>query len=457
LQLTEEGLETVGNVIITYKDEEEKEHVLDVRQKFKEIDTSISEVNNKKLDKSLGAGNANKLLSTDEFGNIIPIDNTISSSVHWNDVTNKPFATVEENKRILVDHSKVDTSIAFTSTELEATFVRLTEETLSKDELIGATLTGTLASGNKISGVISESEIHFENNNCLILLIEGLEGLEGLPIAVFYKAGQHTVNIYDVETTIQVPEAGIYTTDYVVTNVASSEIAINVTKEYLDNKCLSILEISSKPTEFLHEIEFTNQWNDLFNVLAHLNPIDEETFNAWNANTEPVAVKYDNVEYICMPQILSFGENTGVAVGNLAGFEGGTGNNEPFAITCGYDNASGLYFAIIGSTVDMEPTAHSVAIHLQDETYKIKDEYFEDFRKEISEEIVSESNKWVIADEDGNIVTRVDENGLETTTVIADSIILNGQDLQRQLDEIGSISEDDIRTLWNTIFPEEEV
>lgn len=47
LQLTKDGLETVGNVIITYKDEEEKEHILDVRQKFAEVDTSISEMINK--------------------------------------------------------------------------------------------------------------------------------------------------------------------------------------------------------------------------------------------------------------------------------------------------------------------------------------------------------------------------------------------------------------------------
>ena len=301
--------------------------------------------------------------------------------VHWDDVTDKPF--VKENKHIFVDHSKVDTSIAFTSAELNATFVRLTEEVLSKDELIGATITATFASGDKISGIVSESNIQFEDNNGLILFVEDL------PIAVFYKAGQYTANIYGVETTVQVPKAGSYTTDYAVTNLASSEITTNVTREYLDNKCLSILEISSKPTEFLHKIEFTNEWNDSFRVFTYLNPIDEETFNAWNANTEPVIVNYDDVEYICMPQALSFNGDSGIAVGNLASFEGGTGNNEPFAITCGYDNVSGLYLAIIGSTVDMEPAAHSVAIHLQDETYKIKDEYFEDFRKEISEEISS--------------------------------------------------------------------
>lgn len=44
LQLTEEGLETVGNVIITYKDEEEKEQVLDVRQKFVDLQEQLDEI-----------------------------------------------------------------------------------------------------------------------------------------------------------------------------------------------------------------------------------------------------------------------------------------------------------------------------------------------------------------------------------------------------------------------------
>lgn len=300
-------------------------------------------------------------------------------SVHWDDVTGKPF--IKENKRIFVDHSKVDTSIAFTSAELNATFVRLTEETLSRNEIIGATLNAIAPSGETISKTISYGDIYHADSNCLSIMADIL------PILVCYRSGQYTVSIAGIQTTIQVPEPGCYTTDAVIDQFVSSEISTGIPNEYLDNKCLSILETSSKPTEILHEIEFTNQWNDLFNVFAYLNPIDEETFNTWNANTEPVIVKYDNVEYICMPQALSFNGESGISVGNLASFEGGTGNNEPFAITCGYDNVSGLYFAIIGSTVDMEPTAHSVAIYLQDETYKIKDEYLEDFIKEINSKI----------------------------------------------------------------------
>jgi len=43
----------------------------------------------------------------------------------------------------------------------------------------------------------------------------------------------------------------------------------------------------------------------------------------------------------------------------------------------------------------------------------------DDLKKELSKEIVSESDEWVITDKDGNIIARVDENGLETTKVTA--------------------------------------
>ena len=57
----------------------------------------------------------------------------------------------------------------------------------------------------------------------------------------------------------------------------------------------------------------------------------------------------------------------------------------------------------------------------------------DNLKSELSETIVSESKEWVIADEDGNVVTRVDENGLETTTVTADAIVVNGTDVETTL------------------------
>lgn len=54
-------------------------------------------------------------------------------------------------------------------------------------------------------------------------------------------------------------------------------------------------------------------------------------------------------------------------------------------------------------------------------------------KDELSESITSENKEWVVTDEDGNIVTRVDENGLETTTVTAQAVVINGVDVETTL------------------------
>lgn len=50
-------------------------------------------------------------------------------------------------------------------------------------------------------------------------------------------------------------------------------------------------------------------------------------------------------------------------------------------------------------------------------------------KTELSESIVSESEEWTVVDNEGNIVLTVDNNGLQTTTVIADNLILNDSQL----------------------------
>jgi hypothetical protein len=63
------------------------------------------------------------------------------------------------------------------------------------------------------------------------------------------------------------------------------------------------------------------------------------------------------------------------------------------------------------------------------------DEQDNALKAELSETIVSESKEWIISDEDGNIVARVDINGLETTVVTADSVIVNNKNVEVKLDE----------------------
>jgi hypothetical protein len=53
-----------------------------------------------------------------------------------------------------------------------------------------------------------------------------------------------------------------------------------------------------------------------------------------------------------------------------------------------------------------------------------------DLKEELSESITSESDSWTVVDEAGNVVARVDQNGLDITSINADSITVNGLNLE---------------------------
>lgn len=54
-----------------------------------------------------------------------------------------------------------------------------------------------------------------------------------------------------------------------------------------------------------------------------------------------------------------------------------------------------------------------------------------------------ESSEFNIADQNGNVVLKVDANGLHTTSVEANSLILNGEDIAEKIDMLASSSNDD--------------
>ena len=58
----------------------------------------------------------------------------------------------------------------------------------------------------------------------------------------------------------------------------------------------------------------------------------------------------------------------------------------------------------------------------------------EDMKSELSESIVSETDEFHIVDDAGNIVASIDENGIATTTVTAQSIVVNGDNVEEHLD-----------------------
>ena len=62
----------------------------------------------------------------------------------------------------------------------------------------------------------------------------------------------------------------------------------------------------------------------------------------------------------------------------------------------------------------------------------------ENFKTELSESIVSGTDGFHIADDDGNIVVSIDENGVTTTTITAHNVVINGADVETELDNLDS-------------------
>ena len=60
----------------------------------------------------------------------------------------------------------------------------------------------------------------------------------------------------------------------------------------------------------------------------------------------------------------------------------------------------------------------------------------DNLKEELSESIVSEMDEFHIVDNAGNIVASIDENGVATTTVIAQSVIVNGNSVEEHIDDI---------------------
>ena len=60
-------------------------------------------------------------------------------------------------------------------------------------------------------------------------------------------------------------------------------------------------------------------------------------------------------------------------------------------------------------------------------------------KSEMSESIVSESKEWTIVDNNGNVVARIDVNGLEITQVIASSVVVNGTDVETAVAEKAAV------------------
>lgn len=74
----------------------------------------------------------------------------------------------------------------------------------------------------------------------------------------------------------------------------------------------------------------------------------------------------------------------------------------------------------------------------------------EDMKSELSESIVSETDEFHIVDESGNIVASIDENGVTTTTVTAQSVIVNGDSVEEHIDNTNIHVTTAEKEVWNS-------
>ncbi len=207
-----------------------------------------------------------------------------------------------------------------------------------------------------------------------------------------------------------VTDSGCFTTDTTATtHVVGIKLADNkkkldaqwlpdglATKKFVEEKIAAIeipeggggsssdaselLEDVLELQELLAETTETSYYSDVFGVFIVDKRVDEAMYEAWNANTSPVVIRHDGIEYVLQLQTIDILGVTLVAVGNLSAF-GGTGNDEPFALTFmeeDYGDEGKIYFVTLVSMVDTSETEHTVAIDLQVATQKLKKTYIPD-------------------------------------------------------------------------------
>lgn len=73
----------------------------------------------------------------------------------------------------------------------------------------------------------------------------------------------------------------------------------------------------------------------------------------------------------------------------------------------------------------------------------------EDMKNELSESIVSETDEFHIVDEAGNIITSIDNNGVATTTVTAQNVIVNGNSIEEHINDTTIHVTSAEKAVWN--------
>lgn len=121
----------------------------------------------------------------------------------WNDLTDKPFWKEEVSAKVTAD--TVNQNVTFDG--LGSTWVKGSEETLTKEEIIGASIEA--CSDGQIMTLpfpVAESNIVVANDNGTAVLIAEYE----LAFVMCYQAGEITITALGTTETVNIPEPGFY-------------------------------------------------------------------------------------------------------------------------------------------------------------------------------------------------------------------------------------------------------
>lgn len=169
------------------------------------------------------------------------------------------------------------------------------------------------------------------------------------------------------------------------------------------------------------------------NTDIHITSEERETWN------EKATVDYVD------EKIANLVDSSPEELNTLNKLAGALNNNPNFAATISGQidlkaNASDLNNHTTNKNNPHEVTKSQIGLGNVDNTADIdkpvstaQQEALNNLKAEISESIVSELDEWIITDDEENIIARIDKNGLETTTVTANSVIVNGIDVEAEL------------------------
>lgn len=339
----------------------------------------------------------------------------------WNDLTDKPFG--EENE-VVFDGVFQDEIDSVTGTWEGVAFI---EDTTPATLKVGETYTVTWEGKKYECECKSANGVPWIGNPTGITEESGSEPFTIMRVAV---EGLWVVRLFNPPT------------DLTVSGTYPFKIEYNGVKQ-LDNKYLEILEYTEgtgagTETELLEKTTEETVFNSAFDAYAITKFVSVEMAMFWHGYGDEklegtVYVDFDGVTYACEPQSVAALDNA-IGVGNFTLF-GGTGNNEPFAISIladlGDEVSPGGYL-MVGALQDTSPTEHTVRIYQKTEGvaggYKVKHEYPLEQPVSIDMSALESEGKIVETYADGTQkVTTIEFNAMGNPSKITDS---NGNVIQ---------------------------